>query len=316
MSNKLKFHINFGAVSFPVRIEAAARAESVSMNMIAPDGGGVSQQLVSKKTGEPVDRSSVRKGFELKDGRYAIFEESEIKALAPITEKVVKTETFVPLADIDPNYFESSFYVSPDEAAGGMKGYAVLYAALQSTGLAAVAKATMHQREHIVIMRAGKTGIILHKMFYQHEVKSLSEYRTDTSILNEKEREMGTMLISMMKGSFEPGVYTDCYANNFRRLIALKEHQMGAKEGLEIPPATNVPAAGDLMARMEASLAMLGAPSVPLPAPAVPLPVQTPEPPKVLMMPHPAPAPKPRTPRKAVQRVNLQAMFERVTGGA
>src|SRR5438270_5710933 len=127
---------------------------------------------------------------------------------------------FVKSDQVDPIYLESSYYVAPDE--GGEKPYALLYEALRKSQYYGVAKVAMHNREHIIILRPGPKGILSHTMYYQDEIRQVEEFRTDTSLVKEKELDMAKMLISSLEADFVPKKYHDTYRANLMKMIENK----------------------------------------------------------------------------------------------
>ena len=140
--------------------------------------------------------------------------------------------------------------MSPDEA--GEKPYALLFDALRRTGYVGVAKAAMHNREHIVILRPGPKGIVLHTMYYAHEVRGVEEFRTDLSLVRDKEVELATGLIEALAAGFEPDKYKDSYRENLLSMIEAK------KAGREVV-ATPVPQPAKVVDILEALKASLEA---------------------------------------------------------
>ena len=132
----------------------------------------------------------------------------------------MEIQEFVQLSEIDPVYFETSYYVRPEEA--GEKAYALLYRSLQITGLVAIAKFAMHSREHVVVLRPGKTGIISHTMYFTSEVRADEEYRADTKLVTPKELDLAQTLIHSLAAPFEPEKYRDTYREKLESLIANK----------------------------------------------------------------------------------------------
>jgi DNA end-binding protein Ku len=127
---------------------------------------------------------------------------------------------FVQLADIDPVYFETSYYVVPDEA--GEKAYALLFKALQTAGLVAVAQFAMHSREHVVIVRPSRKGLIAHTMFFSSEVRADDEYRANVDAVSSKELQLAETLIHSLSAPFEPEKYRDTYREKIEEIIAKK----------------------------------------------------------------------------------------------
>ena len=222
-----KGHLTFGLVSLPIKLFTAARAESISFNQLHKhDNSRVRQVLYCQAEDKPIERSEIVKGYEYEKDRYIVVDDEDIKNAAPKTAKVMEILEFVKASEVDPVYFESSYYVSPDEA--GEKPYALLFDALRRTGYVGVAKVAMHNREHIVILRPGPKGIVLHTMYYAHEVRGVEEFRTDLSLVRDKEVELATGLIEALAAAFEPDKYKDSYRDNLLTMIEAK------KEGREV----------------------------------------------------------------------------------
>jgi DNA end-binding protein Ku len=180
----------------------------------------VQQVSVRKGTDEVVSPGSVVKGYEYDKGRFVTVDQEELKSIAPKTATEMEIQEFVQLAEIDPVYFETSYYVTPEEA--GEKAYALLYRALQATGLVAIAKFAMHSREHVVVLRPGKLGIISHTMYFTSEVRADEEYRADTKAVTPKELDLAQTLIHSLAAPFEPEKYRDTYRQKLESLIADK----------------------------------------------------------------------------------------------
>ena len=181
-----KGHITFGMVSIPVKMVTAARPETVSFNQLhKTDHSRVKQMLFSVSTDQPVSRSELVKGFEYEKDRYVVIEDEDIKKITPKTAKVMEILEFVPNSELDAVYLDSSHYLQPDDA--GEKAYTLLYKAMKDSEHVAIAKITMHNREHVVVLRPGKHGILLHTMFYQDEVRATDEFRTNTALVQDKD---------------------------------------------------------------------------------------------------------------------------------
>jgi DNA end-binding protein Ku len=156
---------------------------------------------------------------------------------------------FVKSDQVDPVYLESSYYVAPDE--GGEKPYALLFQALRESKYFALAKVAMHNREHIIVLRPGAKGILSHTMYFQDEIRQVEEFRTDTSLVKEKELEMAKMLISSLEADFEPQKYHDEYRLNLQRMIEAKIQ--GKK--VVAAPSEHVAPVIDIMEALKRSLA-------------------------------------------------------------
>lgn len=180
----------------------------------------VQQVSVQRGSDEPIPETSVVKGYEYEKNRFVVVEKEELKSLAPKTSSGMEIQEFVSLSDIDPVYFETSYYVSPEEA--GEKAYALLYRAMQTTGLVAIAQFAMHTREHVVVLRPGKKGLLAHTMFYVNEVRADEEYSANTKAVAEKELTLAETLIRSLAAPFEPEKYRDVYRERLESMIAQK----------------------------------------------------------------------------------------------
>jgi DNA end-binding protein Ku len=195
------------------------------------------------------------KGYEYEKDRYVVIEDEEVKKVAPQTAKVMELLEFVPSEQVDPIYLETSYYLAPDEA--GEKPYALLFDALKKSGRVGVAKIAMHNREHIVILRPGKNGVLMHTMYYTHEIRQVDEFRTDVSLVKDKELALASSLIEALAGDFEPEKYKDNYRENLLQMIEAK------KQGAEVvaTPEPQQAKVVDIMEALKASLAMVKKPA-------------------------------------------------------
>jgi DNA end-binding protein Ku len=246
-----KGHLTFGLVSLPVKLYSAARAETVSFNQLhKSDHSRVKQVLYCQAEDKPVPRSELVKGYEYEKDKYVVVDEEEIKKVAPKTAKTMEILEFVKQSEVDPVYFESSYYLAPDEA--GEKPYCLLFEALKRSGYMALAKIAMHNREHIVILRPGKNGMLMHTMYYKDEVRQTEEFRTDTSLVKDKELELAMALIDSLTAPFEPEKYKDDYRDNLKAMIAAK---VEGKETVAAPAAQHLAPVVDILEALKMSLA-------------------------------------------------------------
>jgi DNA end-binding protein Ku len=244
-----KGHLTFGMVSFPVKLYSAARGESISFNQLHKhDGSRVKQVLYCQAEDKPIPRSEIVKGFEYEKDRYVVVEDEEIKKVAPQTAKVIEVQEFVKEDSVDPVYLETSYYMAPDDA--GEKPYALFFDALKKSGYVGIAKIAMHNREHVVILRPGDKGLVLHTMYFANEVRKADEFRTDLTLVKEKELALATSLIEALAADFEPEKYKDEYRENLLKMIETK------KEGSVVmaTPEPHREKVVDIMEALKASL--------------------------------------------------------------
>ena len=251
-----KGQLAFGLVSFPVKLFTAARSESISFNQLhKSDNSRIKQVLFCQSEDKPIPRSEIVKGFEYEKDRYVVIDDEDVRKVAPSTAKVMEILEFVKVAEVDPVYFESSYYMAPDEA--GEKPYALLFNTLKKTGYVGIAKIAMHNREHIVIFRPGQHGLLMHTMYYSHEIRKVEEFRTDISMVREAEVKLAEMLVESLAATFEPEKYRDTYNDNLRALIEAKV------QGQEVvaTPVREMAKVIDIMEALKQSLAIAKKPA-------------------------------------------------------
>jgi len=245
--------LTFGLISMPVRLFSGARSRGISFHMLHRDDHvRVKQQLICPEEEKVVDRSEIVKGYEYRKGEYVIFEPEEIKKIEPKTAKAMEILEFVKQEEIDPLYFESSYYLAPDE--GGKKPYALLTRALEETEYVAIAKLAMHNREYTVILRPHEHGLVLHTMYYQDEVREMPDIGTDHMNLRESELKVAHQLIEALAAKWDPTRFHDSFEDNLKKLI--KAHLEGKEiKPVEKPRKLSTPV--DLMAALKQSLAQM-----------------------------------------------------------
>src|SRR3989441_2122788 len=169
--------ISFGLVSIPIKMYPAASSEAISFNQIHPKcGGRIRQQLICPTCNEVVERSSLVKGYEFAKDQYVQFNEEELKALEGETSRMIDIAEFVPLAQVDPIYFEKTYYLGPDK--GGEKAYRLLTDAMVKSGRVALAKFVMRGKENLVLIRPSQDGLMLHTMYFADEIRDFGEADT------------------------------------------------------------------------------------------------------------------------------------------
>jgi DNA end-binding protein Ku len=194
------------------------------------------------------------KGFEIGDDQYVVVEEQEIRNLAPPKSTEMQIVEFVHFSEIDPVYLETSYYLTPDGDAE--KSYALLLEAMRTTGYAAIGQLTMHRRDHVMIVRPGRTGLIAHTMFYPDEVRSIEEFRTDTSLVVPKELDLAKSLIQVLAKPFEPAQFKNSFRERLQQLIEsrIEGQQISHVEQPSRPSAAKVV---DIMEALKRSLEQL-----------------------------------------------------------
>ena len=251
-SSVWKGYLTFGLISIPIRLFSAARSERISLNQLHKVcKSRIRMPLFCPTCARQVERSEIVKGYEYEKDQYVLFDEDELDKIEPESARSMEILEFVKIEEIDPLYYDASYYVTPEDE--GKKAYQLLLEAMEESGYAAIAKITMHQREHIVVIRPRANGMTLHTMFYTNEIRQVAEYgqRTPAAEPKEQEKRLATQLIESLAAKFEPEKYKDQYQESMQTLITAKQ------KGLEVIPAQHPKLAPviDLMDALKKSIA-------------------------------------------------------------
>lgn len=247
-----KGYLTFGLISIPIRLFSAARGERISLNQLhSVCHSRIRMPLFCPVCNRMVERSEIVKGYEYEKDQYVLFDEEELDKIEPESARAMEILEFVRIEEIDPLYYDASYYVTPEDE--GRKAYQLLLKAMEETGYAAVAKITMHQREHIVVIRPRANGMTLHTMFYNSEIRQVAEYgqSSEAAEPREQEKKLATQLISSLAAKFEPEKYKDQYQESMKGLIAAKQQ---GREVAEAPHPKLAPVI-DLMEALRKSIA-------------------------------------------------------------
>lgn len=246
-------YLTFGLISMPVRLFSGARSSGISFNMLHRDDlSRLKQQYVCQAEDKVVDRSDIVKGYEFRKGEYVVIEPEEIKKIEPKTAKTMEILEFVKASDVDPVYFESSYYMLPEEA--GRRPYALLTKALEESDYVAIAKLTMHNREYTVFLRPHEGGMMLHTMYYSEEVRTVEGFGPPDVEIKESELKVAHQLIEALATDWDPEKFHDSFQDNLKNLIQTKLE--GGKIAEVEKPKKLAPVV-DLMSALKESLAQM-----------------------------------------------------------
>jgi len=244
-------YLTFGLISMPVRLFSGARSSGISFHMLHRDDlTRIKQQLYCPSDNRAVERSEIVKGYEYRKDEYVVIEPEEIKKIEPRTAKTMEILEFVKENDVDPVYFESSYYMMPEEA--GRRQYGLLTKALEESEYVAIAKLTMHNREYTVFLRPHEGGLMLHTMYYEEEVRKVEGFGEPDVELKEAEVKVAHQLIEALATDWEPEKYHDEFQDNLKNLIQTKLE--GGKIAEVEKPKKLAPVV-DLIAALKQSLA-------------------------------------------------------------
>jgi DNA end-binding protein Ku len=244
--------ISFGLVSIPVKLYVATSSEAPSFNLLhAVCGNRIRQQRFCPACNKVVEREDLIKGYEFVKDQYVKVTDEELKALEGEASEAIEISEFVPLAKVDPIYFERSYYLGPDK--GGEKAYRLLADTMTQVGKVALAKFVMRGKENLVIVRSARNGLLMHTMYFAGEVRNFDEIsKGESAKITDAETSLAIRLIDELSNDeFEPEKYEDEYAQRVMNLVNKKA------EGKEITLTQPVARRGqviDLMAALKESL--------------------------------------------------------------
>src|ERR1700727_2100745 len=246
--------ISFGLVAIPVKLySATVSSERISFNLLREkEGSRVKQQYIAVNDGKPVERSEMVKGYEFAKDQYVMFTPEELKALEDTTTHAIDIGQFVPLASVDPVYFDGTYYLAPDK--GGAKPYALLSTALSRTKQCAIGRWVSRGKEHIVAIRRIDAGLAMHQLHFQAEVRSVKDLGLEPTTVSEPELKLAEQLIDHLSAKrFDPNEYRDEFKG---RVEAAIQRKVAGKE-ISLTEAPVAKVGGnviDLMAALKASL--------------------------------------------------------------
>jgi DNA end-binding protein Ku len=248
--------ISFGLVAIPIRLYTAASSASVSFNLLhATCGSRIRQQTFCPACNQTVERTALVKGYEVLKDQYVRVTDDELKALEGEASKTIDIAEFVPLPQVDPIYFEKTYYLGPDK--GGEKPYRLLADAMAKSEQVAVAKFIMRGKETLVLIRAAQGGLMLHTMYFADEVRDFGEIeRGQSAKIGDREMELALQLIKgLASEAFQPEQYKDEYR---QRVLDLVNSKAEGKQLTAAPAVAERPRVVDLMAALKESLAKGG----------------------------------------------------------
>lgn len=246
-------YLTFGLISMPVRLFSGARSSGISFNQLhRTDLHRVKQQLICPLDNQVLERSEIVKGYEYRKNEYVVIEPEEIKKIEPKTAKTMEILEFVKTSEVDPVYFESSYYMLPEEA--GRRPYALLTKALEESEYVAIAKLTMHNREYTVFLRPHEGGLMLHTMYYEEEVRKVEGFGAPDVELRDAEVKVAHQLIEALAAEWDPEKYHDDFQENLKNLIQTK---LEGGEVAEVEKPKKMAPVVDLMTALKQSLAQM-----------------------------------------------------------
>ncbi|MDQ0890970.1 DNA end-binding protein Ku [Paenibacillus sp. V4I9] len=243
--------ISFGLVHVPVKMFSATEDKDISMRYIHKTCITPLSYVRKCQTCEKeVEWEEISKGYEYEPGRFVIFEKDELENISGEANKEIKILDFVNLTDIDPVYFQKTYYLGPGDTGSG--AYHLLLDSMRQTGKIGIAKVSIRSKSSLAAIRVIENCLAMETIFYPDEIRPISQVPNlpEKVTVNEREMEMAKMLISQLSTPFEPEKYKDEYRG---RLLEAIEHKVAGEE-VQSAPALQKTSVIDLMAALQASL--------------------------------------------------------------
>lgn len=244
--------ISFGLVAIPVKLYSTSeRSNDIRFNMVHKTcGTRLQYRYYCPTDDELVDRDEIAKGYEVTKGQYVLFSPEELKAIQPESTHEIHVSEFVPLSEVDPIYFEKSYYLGPDK--GGNRPYKLLSQALTKSGRAAIARYSARGKNYVVLLRPFAEGLLMQQLKYADELRSFDEVPVPDAEVKEAELELAMQLIEQSASDdFEAEEYEDEHKDRMREMIDKKIQGEEIVEVSEEAPKAQIV---DLMAALKASL--------------------------------------------------------------
>lgn len=245
--------ISFGLVHIPVKMFASTDDKNVRFRQLhTVCGMPISYVKTCRHCEQEVKAEQIVKGFEYESDRFAIIKDEELDALKPEMSKTIQIIDFVQLAEIDPVYYQKSYYLSPDMA--GATAYSLLLEAIKQTDKIGIAKISIRNKSTLAAVRVVEQCLCLETMHFPDEIRPLSQVPNlpEQVTVNDKELGMAKLLIDQLTVPFEPEKYTDDYRIAVQQLV--QDKIAGKSPDVVSAPAVQQTNVIDLMAALQASL--------------------------------------------------------------
>ena len=241
--------ISFGLVNVPVKMYSAIQEQDVRFHLLhTKDDSRIGYEKICKAEGKPVPDDEIVKAYEFAEGEYVYLTDEDFEAAEGEKARTIDISDFVPYEEIDPIYFERTYYLGPQE--GAEKVYALLVRAMEDSSLAAIATYVMRGQQQLGCLRIREGVVTLSKMYFADEIRPFDEIRPPRRTVSKNELEMAEQLIGRFTGSFRPEQYEDTYRDAL--LAVIKAKRKGKEVHVERPERQEEPP--DLLAALRASL--------------------------------------------------------------
>lgn len=219
MGMSFKGSISFGLVYIPIKLHNIIKDNDIGFNMIdRKTKSRIQYKKVAIGSGEEVSQKDIVKGYQYEDNKYILMEDEDFEKIKTKKDKTISIEKFVDIEEIDPLYFDKSFYVVPE---GAEKAFVLLLSAMEKEGKVGIAKSVIGSKETLIALRVKNGQMLLNTMYFNEEVQKnpIKDINRD---VNPKELALAKTLIDNMKGDFKPEEYKDEYREKLMKAIETK----------------------------------------------------------------------------------------------
>ena len=244
--------ITFGLISIPVKLFSAVQEKSLKFHLMhEEDGGRIKYERVCSKCGKKVTWDDLVKGYEYSKDHYVTFTDDELAGLDVESIRAIDVVAFVPLEDIDPIYFNKTYYVAPEAA--GLKAYRLLADALEAEGQVGVAKVALRDKEHLATVRLKDDVFVLETMHWPDEIREPEFEELSKKVkIQDSEVKMARQLIQQLGSEFKPEEFADEYRVKLEEMVQAKVE--GAEVTVAAEPEAEPTKVVDLMEALKASV--------------------------------------------------------------
>jgi DNA end-binding protein Ku len=247
--------VSFGLVNIPVKVYSAARDHSVHFHQVDKKSGSrIRYEKVAEKTGKEVDSDQIELGYEVGKGKMVVVDPGELDELRPRTTRTIDITDFVELSEVDPVYYNRTYWLVPDGEAAG-RAYRLLLAAMEDRDKAGIGTVVMRNKQYLAAIRPREHALAMSTMRFADEIVARSDVDglpSRSSKPDAKELKLANQIIDSLSGPWKPERYHDTYTDQVRELI--KAHEQGEDIVVEEAAAARAGTV-DLMQALEASLA-------------------------------------------------------------
>ncbi len=244
--------ISFGMVTIPVKLYGATESKDISFNLLhAKDGTRLKQVRWCPTDEVEVPWSETVRGYEYAKGQYVVLTDEDFEKLPLPSKHVIELSAFVEAQEIDPVFYERSYYLEPEDRA--KKAYALLLRALEEKGLIAVATITIRKKEQLCALRPHSGVLVLETLFYADEVRARPDTEVSGTKVTDRELEMASTLIELLRKPFDPKEYHDHYREALEQVIEAKQEGREVVTSPEAPETKVIDLADALRRSVEAA---------------------------------------------------------------